>query len=132
MHKYLLVIIVWAVTCNVYASSEGGESATTPYFEIATPFVVNIQDETSMKFLQVTAQLRLSRPELKTQIAKNLPAIQNVMMLVLSEQTVKDIRTLAGKQKVREQTLKELQGFLEKEIGDPAIAEILFTSFIIQ
>ncbi len=133
MRTYFLALTLLLSSFTVYANSGGGgENVNNPYFEIATPFVVNIQDETAMRFLQVNAQLVLSHPELKAQITKNLPAIQNVMMLVLSEQSVKEIRTLQGKQKLRDKTLKEVQEFLQKEIGDTAVTEILFTGFIIQ
>lgn len=135
MRKHYLALLLLLSSFSAYASSGGGgggENANNPYFEITTPFVVNIQDETAMRFLQVNAQLVLSHPELKAQITKNLPAIQNIMMLVLSEQNVKEIRTLEGKQKLRVKTLKEVQDLLQKEIGDTAVTEILFTGFIIQ
>ena len=53
-------------------------------------------------------------------------------MLVLSEQTINDIKSVAGKQKLRETTLKEIQALLQTQIGDPAVEEIYFTGFIIQ
>lgn len=126
----LLLLLINSVT---YASGGGGGGdANNPYFDITTPFVVNIQSENGMNYLQVQAQLRLSNPELKSKLSANLPAIQHTMMMLLSEQNAKDLRSVAGKQKLRETVLKELQKLLEKEIGEPAVEEVLFAGFIIQ
>jgi flagellar FliL protein len=65
-------------------------------------------------------------------LSKHIPAIQHTVMMVLSEQTIKDINTVAGKQKLRDATLKEVQALLQSQIGDPGVEEIYFTGFIIQ
>ena len=61
-----------------------------------------------------------------------MPAIQHSVMMVLSEQTSANIRSVAGKQKLREKTLLEIQTLLIEKIGDPVVEEIYFTGFIIQ
>lgn len=132
MNWKLTGLFLLMINSFVFASGGGGNDANNPYFDITTPFVVNIQSESGMNYLQVQAQLRLSRPELKSKLSANLPAIQHTMMMLLSEQSAKDLRSVAGKQKLRENVLKELQKLLEKEIGDPAVEEVLFAGFIIQ
>jgi len=119
-----------SVTLTPTASAAGGGG--TPYFEIATPFVVNITNEGGAAFLQVNAQFKVKNIELKQHLSSHLPAIQHTVMMVLSEQTASGIRTVKGKQKLREVTLKEIQEFLTAQIGDPIVEEIYFTGFIIQ
>ncbi len=110
----------------------GGGGGTTPYLEIPTPFVVNLADKGALSFLQVNAQLKMARQDVKQHLFLHMPAIQHAIMMVLSEQTTDDIKSVAGKQKLRETTLKEVQTLLEEKIGDPAVDEIYFTGFIIQ
>lgn len=112
-------------------AASGGSSAT-PYFDLSTPFVVNLAEKDSLHFLQVNAQLKVSREDVKAELNKHIPAIQHTVMMVLSEQTINDIKSVAGKQKLRETTLKEIQALLQAQIGDPAVDEIYFTGFIIQ
>lgn len=126
LSHYLLMCLI---ACPVWAS---GGSGATPYFEIATPFVVNLAEQDSLSFLQVNAQLKVSREEIKPYLSKHIPAIQHTVMMVLSEQTIKDINTVAGKQKLRDATLREIQALLQTQIGDPGVEEIYFTGFIIQ
>ena len=125
----LLALSSVTLTPTAFAA---GSSGGTPYFEIATPFVVNITNEGGAAFLQVNAQFKVKNEELKQHLYSHLPAIQHTVMLVLSEQTASGIRSVKGKQKLREVTLKEIQEFLTAQIGDPIVEEIYFTGFIIQ
>jgi len=124
-----ILLCVFALPQSVFAS---GGSGGTPYFEIQTPFVVNLADKGSLAFLQVNAQFKVKNDQMKDYLYIHLPAIQHTMMLILSEQTATDIKTVAGKQKLREKTLKEIQDLLTVQIGDSAIDDIYFTAFIVQ
>lgn len=104
----------------------------TPYFEIPKPFVVNINGEDPIVFLQVNAQLKTTDPHLKKALLENLPAIRHTMIMVLSEQNAQSLRTLNGKEQLRQQARKELRAMMKKQIGEPAIETVYFTGFIIQ
>ena len=127
-----VIFLLLSLHTGLVFASSGGGTTNTPYFEIATPFVVNIQSEDGLVFLQVKAQFKVKKPELKSQLTKHMPAIQHTMMMVLSEQTQNDIRSVKGKEKLRGTALKEVQTLLKKQIGDEAVDEIYFTGFIIQ
>ena len=129
MKRLYLNLFLMIIASPALAAGSGG---STPYFEITTPFVVNLAEKDSLSFLQVNAQLKVSREEIKPHLSKHIPAIQHTVMMVLSEQTIDDIKSVAGKQKLRETTLKEVQNLLQAQIGDPAVDEIYFTGFIIQ
>ncbi len=126
----LILLLSMVIPHSVYAGGGGG--GASPYFEIQTPFVVNLADKGSLSFLQVNAQLKLRKNTIKDHLFMHLPAIQHTIMLLLSEQTASDVKTVAGKQKLREKTLKEVQDLLTTQIGDAAIDDIYFTAFIVQ
>ena len=130
MKRFYLNFALFLLASTAFAAGSGG--GVTPYFELATPFVVNLAEKDSLSFLQVNAQLKVTREEVKAQLSKHLPAIQHTVMMVLSQQTINDIKSVAGKQKLRETTLKEIQNLLQTQIGDPGVDEIYFTGFIIQ
>lgn len=124
---YPLLILFMAVYKPAFAASGG-----TPYFEIATPFVVNLADENTTAFLQVNAQLKVKDENLKPHLHTHMPAIQHSVMMVLSEQTSNEVRSVAGKQKLRERTLEEIQAVMTEKTGQPIVDEVYFTGFIIQ
>ena len=53
-------------------------------------------------------------------------------MMLLSDQTIKSINSVQGKQALRESALKSMQQLSQQLIGDPAIDDIYFTGFVIQ
>ena len=128
MKHFFLPVLLFCLTRPLLAAGGG----PTPYFEITTPFVVNLAEQDALSFLQVNAQLKVTREDIKPYLSKHMPAIQHTVMMVLSEQSTKDINTVAGKQHLRDVTLKEVQTLLQTQIGDPGVEEIYFTGFIIQ
>jgi len=126
-----VLILLFALSVPGITLAAGGSGAT-PYFEIQTPFVVNLADKENLAFLQVNAQLKVKNGEIKQHLYAHLPAIPHTMMMILSEQTASDVKTVSGKQKLREKTLKEVQDLLTAQIGDAAIEDIYFTAFIVQ
>lgn len=126
----LLASLCLLITGNGFAS--GGEAGATPYFQIGEPFVVNLVDDKGIAYLQVHAQFLVEKSELKAHLHTHLPGIKHTIMMVLSESNIAAVKTLQGKQALREKALKETQEFLQKQIGDPVIQDILFTSFVVQ
>jgi len=126
----LLSSLFLLISANSFAS--GGNAGSTPYFEIDTPFVVNLVDDKGVAYLQVHAQFLVEKPELKAHLHAHLPGIKHTIMMVLSESSVAEVKTLQGKQALREKAVKETQAFLQEQIGDPVIQDILFTSFVVQ
>lgn len=131
MRNLLLIIGLFSVSS---AMAAGDAAGGTPFFEISSPLVVNIIDDKnkSMNFLQVNAQLKTSRPDLKQQLHLHMPAIQHTMMLLLSEQKLEDLKSVQGKAALRVKAVQELQALLTEQIGDPVVEEIYFTAFVIQ
>jgi flagellar FliL protein len=125
-----LALLLCAQISNTYASSEGGNGSA--FFAIDTPFVVNLAGKDTLTYLQVNVQLKLKKPEYRAQLQSQMPAIQHTMMMLLSDQTIKSINSVQGKQALRETALKSLQELCQKLIGNPAIDDIYFTGFVIQ
>lgn len=124
-------LVVSASTFSAGAIAQSGSSAT-PYFEINSPFIVNLISEKDVVYLQVHAQFLLAQPELKSHLSTHMPAIKHTIMMVLSEQTVENLKSMQGKQLLREKTVQAVRTLLKKQIGEPVVKDILFTSFIIQ
>lgn len=127
----LLTVILFCFASLVFGAGGSG-AGNTPYFEIPSPFVVNLAEQDSLTFLQVNAQFKVTRPEIKSQLSRHLPAIQHTVMMVLSDQSTSQIKSVAGKEKLRAKTLQEIQSLLQEQIGEPGVEEIYFTGFIIQ
>lgn len=110
----------------------GGDSSNSLYFAMEKPFVVNLSGSDTLTYLQVNVQFKLKKPEFRAKLQQQLPAIENTLVMLLSDQTVASIKSVQGKQALRKTALKSVQQICKKLIGDPAIDAVYFTGFIIQ
>ena len=126
----VLLFLLCAHISHSMASSDGGNGSL--YFAIDTPFVVNLTGKDTLTYLQVNVQFKLKNVEYRTPLQAQMPAIQHTMVMLLSDQTIDSIKSVQGKQALRETALKSLQELCQTLIGDPAIDDIYFTGFVIQ
>ena len=61
-----------------------------------------------------------------------MPVIRNNLVMLFSSQTYKALMTVQGKEKLREQALREIQKVMEKETGEKVVDNVYFTSFVMQ
>lgn len=128
---FAIALLLCVHVSQSFAASEG--KSGSQYFAIDPPFVVNLAGTTdNLSYLQVNVQFKLKKPEFRTQLQLQMPAIQHTMVMLLSDQTADSIKSVQGKQALRENALKSLQQLFQTLIGDPAIDDVYFTGFIIQ
>ena len=102
------------------------------YYKFDPPFVVNIQGQATSRFLQLTLEAMTYDQTVTTEIDQSMPVIRNNILLLLSSLTYEQVSTLEGKQKLREDILKEIQNVLKEKIGKPGVEEVYLTSIVMQ
>lgn len=102
------------------------------YIKLDPPFVVNFSDRGRQRFVQAEITLMTRDPDMVFVIDQHMPLIRHNITNVLGAQTMDTIRTAEGINQVRIETTSELQRMLDGEIGNNAIEEVLFTSFVMQ
>ncbi len=102
------------------------------YIPLDPAFVVNFGDESEVRFLQVTIELGTRDRDMVDQVKEHRPAIRNNLVMLFSSQDPMTLNTREGKEKLREETLAEVQKVIEEETGEPGIENVFFTSFVMQ
>ena len=128
----LLMLSTFLFSTTVLASASGGGGGTSPYYSIKPPFVVNVNDGDRVRHMQITTQLHAKDMSLLSQLDIHKPAIQHALIVLFSGQEVSEIKTVAGKQKLRKEALQTVQKIMKKNVGAPVVDAIYFTDFIIQ
>lgn len=113
-------------------SAKPKEQRNAIYYKIDPPFVVNFQGPNGNRFLQVTIEMMTYDPDVIPALDQHMPVIRNNLVFLLSSVTYDQISTLEGKQKLRADTLKEIQKVLKEKIGKPGVEEVYFTSIVMQ
>ena len=101
------------------------------YFSLDPSFVVNLNDEDSSRFLQIQAEAMAVKPAALDAVRANLPVIRNRLVLLFSSQKYHDLLPRAGKEKLQQQALEEINKVLD-ERKKPRIDGVVFTSFVMQ
>lgn len=117
------------------------EAPTGPplYLPMDPPLVVSLEDQGSIRFLQVTVEL-MSRDQHVIDALKNhMPVIRNNLLMLLGGQPIPSLTNREEKEKIREAALAEVQEILKKNPmpkADPehpgVVEDLYFTSFVVQ
>jgi flagellar FliL protein len=118
----------------VAAASHGGEGDSgkgAVYFAIDPPLVVNFEDGSAVRFLQITMELMAHDQKAIDSVQKNVPLIRNNLLLLMSNRNYQTMMSREGKEKLRQEALAEVRAVQKKE-GGLDIDDLLFTSFVVQ
>jgi flagellar protein FliL len=123
------------ITPVVSASSaghgeEGGGKAAV-YYAIDPPLVVNFEDGSVVRFLQITMEIMAHDQKAIDSVQKNIPLIRNNLLLLMSNRNYQSLMSRDGKEKLRAEALAEVRD-VQKKQGGGDIDDVLFTSFVVQ
>ena len=138
-----VVVMFFIVSAMKGDEPEGGEEAAAQetavpvnakpqYVSLNPPFVVNFEDQSLVRFLQVTVEVMTRDPAVVAEIEHHMPRIRNSLVLLFSSQNYQTLSTQEGKIQIRRQALTEVQSILQERTGKPGVEEIYFTSFVMQ
>src|SRR5690606_21224653 len=78
-----------------------GSKAKAIFYTIRPPFVVNFQDSTRAKYLQVSIDVMARSDAAIAAVENHLPIIKNDLINLLSSQTYEVLRTAEGREALR-------------------------------
>lgn len=156
-HKTRLALLLLAALCSGGAGAssgggEGGGSASVAtgkvnYFPITPAFVVNIQDNNSLRFMQIGINLMTMDAEVVAAVQKHMAPLRHELVMLFSSRDISEVLSTEAREKMRQEALTKIQGVLERYADIPAskkvksedgkehpssVQEVLFTSFVIQ
>lgn len=102
------------------------------YIPLDPPFVVNFGENAEVRFLQVTIELGTRDAAMVEKIKEHSPALRNSVVMLLSSQDPSTLSTREGKEKLRSDTLAEVQKVMQEETGKDGVDSVFFTSFVMQ
>jgi len=91
-------------------------------------FVVNLADDGAQRYLKVTMMVEFFGNEPPPQFSMRQPEVRDLLLTLLSSKYVADIRTIEGKQQLRDEVIARINRVLE----DDVVKAIYFADFIVQ
>lgn len=114
------------------AKADDASKGVAVYYAFDPAFVVNFQAQDQLRFLQVKVEAMARDQKVIEAIEKHMPVIRNNLVVLFSSQDFTTISTRVGKERLRAQTLAEVQKILKDNTGQPGVEQIYFTSFVMQ
>lgn len=117
-------------TAKKTASKKGEAKRTPHYLNLDPPFVVNLNDNSGVRFLQVAVSVMAYDAAKLDKVKENLPIVRNYLMLLFSSQKFADIKTREGKIKLQEEALKAVRKALVDSTGEPQVDALYLPSIV--
>jgi flagellar FliL protein len=102
------------------------------YLAFDPPLVVSFQDQSTMRFLQVTVEVMGRSEETLAAVKTHMPVIRNNLLMMLGGRNMQQLTDREGKEKLRQEALAEVQRILKENTGKPGVEDLYFTSFVVQ
>ena len=122
------------------AEGEEGAEAKVPdkkaepiYISIDPSFVVNLQDKSKMRFLQMQLEVMSRNSDVKDLMDKHSTRIRNDLILAFGALSMDDIRQTEGKTNLQEKARITINKVLADAEGvKNAVEAVYFTKFVVQ
>jgi flagellar FliL protein len=102
------------------------------YLAFDPPLVVSFQDQGTMRFLQVTVEVMGRNEETIAAVKTHMPVIRNNLLMMLGGRNMQQLTDRDSKEKLRQESLAEVQRILKENTGKPGVEDLYFTSFVVQ
>lgn len=102
------------------------------YLALDPPLVVNFDRQNGVGFLQVKMQVMARKQDVLDAVQANMPMIRNNLLLLLGNQSYKTVNSREGKEKLREESKKEVNNVLADVGAEGRVEAVYFTGFVMQ
>ncbi|WP_227368230.1 flagellar basal body-associated protein FliL [Halomonas sp. M20] len=107
--------------------------AAAPIFATVPPFTVNVQSENyEQRLLYIGLSFKVNNEETASLIAQNMPQLRSRLLLLLSDQYAEELTRPEGKEALADKILTLFDEPFSDPQPDLAIADVLYTDFIVQ
>lgn len=120
------------------AATEGEEAVVEPAAPAPEPiylgmerFTVNFDYQGRIRYVQADMQLMAHSQDIIDKAEKNMPAVRNRLIMLLSDQDFEALRKVEGKEALRAAVRDAVNEALDAT-GDDVIKDVFFTSFVLQ
>lgn len=129
--RILLVILLLALTAPAVNAQTPNEVVYYGFDpDIVTNYVAD--NKRTLGYVRVSVELMLPSKELLKTVEYHEPIILDTIIGILSKQPEQKIKSLTGREEVRQQILEQLQLILKRETGQTMIQDVLFTKYMYQ
>jgi flagellar FliL protein len=105
----------------------------TAYISLGAPLVLNLSSKGNRTtFLQLTTDVLIKNASSEAMIATHVPAMRHQLIVLLSEQNAKDMKSPSKREEIRKQATAKIRALVAALSNNEDIGDVLFSSFLVQ
>lgn len=108
------------------------DAGSAEYLALEPPLVVNFAAGGQLRYLQVSVDLMAGNKKDLDLARRHEPALRHALIALFSERDYEALLTRAGKEALRQEALKTVQAELQQLAGRPLVADVYFSTFVMQ
>jgi len=134
MQKLILCSMILMLGFTQAHAADDTEAApkTSAYVSLGDPMVLNLSGGKRLTFLQISADVLVSDADAEDTIKIHVPAIRHSLIMLLSEQNAKDIKSPGKREEIRQQATARVKGLIADLAGSQDVSDVLFSSILVQ
>ncbi len=125
-----ILLMVLTSASLVFAAEDEASVSSVSYYEIKPSLVANLAS--GGKYIRTDIQLMMQDESFKESLSLHDPAIRHTLLLLLSEQDGRTIKTPQGKEALRKEALSAVSEIMKDLSGQESLRELFFTTFFVQ
>ncbi|AIS19031.1 flagellar basal body protein FliL [Pseudomonas rhizosphaerae] len=138
MKAWVSIVLALALPTAVMANeaAKEGENAVpkVAYIGMTPPFVGNyaLDGGPKLRVYKADIALKVTGVEAEAAVKRQDPLLRNQLVALFAQQTTESMSNIEGKEKLRQEALKQLQQVMNDEEGKPIVEDLLFNNLIVQ
>lgn len=138
MKAWVSIVLALALPTAVMANeaAKEGENAApkVAYIGMTPPFVGNyaLDGGPKLHVYKADIALKVTGAEAEAAVKRQDPLLRNQLVALFAQQTSDSMSNVEGKEKLRQEALKQLQQVMSDEEGKPIVEDLLFNNLIVQ
>lgn len=108
----------------------GGKEETGVSYLPLEPILVNLEGR--RHYLKVDVQILMDSKANADKVKVHVPAIRNMLIMMLSNRSPEQISTIEEREKIRKHAAESMEKLLEERDLDRGFEDVFFTDFLIQ
>ncbi|KZN59011.1 flagellar basal body-associated protein FliL [Pseudoalteromonas luteoviolacea] len=126
VHLLLVALLVSTLSFKLKAESTVGYYGFEP--DIITNYIG--QSNKKLGYVRVTIDLMLDDVSNIAVVEHHTPLLRDAIVQILSKEPEESIKSLTGREEIRQRCAAKLKSLLKDETGQEIIREVLFTKYL--
>lgn len=125
-------VLVLALSLFSLVAQAEDEPVGPNYVALEPQFTLNYGEGDRLKYVQLSVTLEVDNNAAALEVNAHSDSIRHAVIMQFAQEEEATLRSVEGRELVRERLLDRLRAVMEREVGEAMIRKVLFTSIVVQ